>query len=88
MPYAKNKGANRPVHPRSLINAFVVRSVDSILSLVSRSEISRFYLISIAEQAGLNITWSQTPEDTFSLDGPNFHGEMGYIVNKLKSPNL
>ena len=42
MPYANNKGADQPAHPRSLISAFVVRSLDSIISLVSRSEISRF----------------------------------------------
>ena len=42
MPYANNKGADQPAHPRSLISAFVVRSSDSIISLVSRSEISRF----------------------------------------------
>ena len=42
MPYAKNKGADQPAHPRSLISAFVVRSLASIIFLVSRSEISRF----------------------------------------------
>ena len=42
MPYASNKGADQPAHPCSLISAFVVRSLDSIISLVSRSEISRF----------------------------------------------
>ena len=68
MPYANNKGADQPAHLRSLISAFVVRSLDSIISLVFRSEISRFHLISVAEQAGLNVTWSQTPEDTLSLD--------------------
>ena len=41
MPHADNKGADQPAHPRSLISAFVVRSLDSIISLVSRSEISR-----------------------------------------------
>ena len=69
MPYVNNKGADQPAHSRSLISAFVVRSLDSIISLVSRSEISRFELVSVAEQAGLNLNWSQTPEDTFSLDG-------------------
>ena len=34
IPYANNKGADQPVHPRSLISAFVVRSLDSIISLV------------------------------------------------------
>ena len=41
MPYANNKGADQPAHPRSLISAFFVRSLDSIISLVFRSEISR-----------------------------------------------
>ena len=31
MPYAKNKGADQPAHPRSLISAFVVRYLNSIL---------------------------------------------------------
>ena len=42
MAYANNKGADQPAHPRSLISNFVVRSLDSIIALVSRSEISRF----------------------------------------------
>ena len=42
MSYANNKGADQTAHPRSLISAFVVRSLDSIISLVSRSKISRF----------------------------------------------
>ena len=37
-PYA---GADQPAH-HSLISTFVVRSLDSIIYLVSRSEISRF----------------------------------------------
>ena len=64
MLYENNKGTDQPAHPHSLISAFVVRSLDSI-SLVSRSKISRFYLVSVAEQAGLNVTGSQIPEDTF-----------------------
>ena len=39
LPYANSKGADQPVHPRSLISAFVVRCLDSIISLVSISEI-------------------------------------------------
>ena len=72
MQYANNKGADQPVHPPSLISAFVFRSLDSIISIVSRSEISRFKLVSVAEQAGLNLNWSQTLKDTFSLDGAQF----------------
>ena len=42
MPYVIIKGTDQPARPRSLISAFVVRSLDSIISLLSRSEISRF----------------------------------------------
>ena len=41
MPYANNKGADQPAHPRSLISAFVGHCLDSIISLVSIFEISR-----------------------------------------------
>ena len=68
MPYANNKGADQPALPRSLINAFVVRCLDSIKSLVSISEISSLMLASVAEQASLSLTLSETPEYTFSHD--------------------
>ena len=41
MSYANNKGADQPAHPRSLISAFVVHCLDSIVSLDSIAEISR-----------------------------------------------
>ena len=41
MSYANNKGADQPAHPRSLISAFVVRCLGSIISLDSIAEISR-----------------------------------------------
>ena len=65
MPYANNKGADQPAHPRSLISTFVVRCLISIIPPVSISEISRLYLASVAEQAGLGLLWSQTPKTGF-----------------------
>ena len=50
--YAHNEGADKPVHPRNLISAFVFRCLDSIISLDSTAEISSFYLASVAAQAG------------------------------------
>ena len=41
MSYANNKDADQPAHPRSLISAFVVHCLDSIISLDSIAEISR-----------------------------------------------
>ena len=61
MSYANNKGADQPAHPRSLISAFVVRCLDSVMSLVSVTKISSLMLASVAEQAGLSLTWSETP---------------------------
>ena len=39
--YANDKGADQPAHPRSLISAFVVRCLDSIISLNFIAQISR-----------------------------------------------
>ena len=65
LPYANNKGAVQPVHPRSLISTLVVCCLDSIILLVSISEISSLYLASVVAQAGLSHTWLQTPKTGF-----------------------
>ena len=64
MSFANNKDADQPAQPRSLISAFVFRCLDSVTSLVSVTKISSL----LAEQASLSLTWSETPEDTFSHD--------------------
>ena len=63
-----NKGTDQPTHSRSLISAFVVRCLDSVMSLVSGTKISSLMLASVAEQASLSLTWSETPKDPFSHD--------------------
>ena len=68
MSYANNKGADQPAHPRNLISAFVVRCLDSVMSLVSVTKISSLMQASVAEQASLSLTWSETPKDMFSHD--------------------
>ena len=68
MPYANKKGAGQPVHPRSLITTLVVRCLDSMICILAIAKVSRLYLVSVAEQAGLSLTWSKIPEDTFSRD--------------------
>ena len=47
---------------------FVTRCLDSVMSLVSVTKISSLMLASVAEQASLTPTWSETPEDIFSHD--------------------
>ena len=47
--------------PRSLISAFIVCCMDSIIPQLAIAEISSLYLAFIADQAGLSLPWSQTP---------------------------
>ena len=72
MPYAINKGADQPAHPRSLISTFVVRCLDSMKFILAISKVSRFQLASVAEQAGLDLTWSKIPEEMLSRDVAHF----------------
>ena len=71
MPYANNKAAYQPAHSHSLISAFVVRYLDSMIPQVYISEISSLHLASVAAQAGLCLTWSQTPKTGLLVTGLN-----------------
>ena len=66
MPYANNIGADQPAHPCSLISAFVVCCLDSIIPLVSISAISRLQLVLVAAQATSSLV--ANPVDMFSRD--------------------
>ena len=39
-----------------------------MICILALSQVSRFQLVSVAEQAGLNLTWSKMPEDMFLRD--------------------
>ena len=67
LPYANNKGTDQPARPRSLISAFVVRCLDSIIPLLGIAKISRSYLAFAAEQAILSLNWSKTPRTGFLM---------------------
>ena len=41
IPYANNKGADQPAHLLSLISAFVVRCLGSIIPILAKSKTSR-----------------------------------------------
>ena len=89
MSYANNKGVDQPAHPRSLISAFVVCCLDSIISLDSIAKISRLQLASVAAQANLCLAWRNSRRHVLStrvsnvchrrpkinIDANNFHKE-------------
>ena len=68
--FANNKGADQPAHLRSLISAFVIRLLESIIYSLATSEISIFKLVSVDGQAGLNFTLSETPKTGFIATRP------------------
>ena len=54
--FANNNGTDQPALPCSLISAFVIRLLGSFISKLTSGKISIFKLVSVAEQAGLNLT--------------------------------
>ena len=53
-----------------LISAFVNRLLESIIYRIVRSRISFFWLVSVAEQVGLNFTLSGMPKKDFLASQP------------------
>ena len=54
---------------RSLISAFVVHRLGSIIPILAKSKISRLKLVSVAEQAGLSQPGRKTRRQVFSRQG-------------------
>ena len=50
---------NQSVYTHSMISTFVIRLLESIISRLAKSGISIFKLVSVAKQAGLNLTLSE-----------------------------
>ena len=54
--FVNNKGTDQPAHMGSLISAYVILLLVSIISKLATSVFSIFYLVSVAEQAGFGMT--------------------------------
>ena len=63
--FANNPGADQPARPRSLISDCVIRLFESIISRLATSEVSIFWLVSVAEETGLKLALSDTPKTGF-----------------------
>ena len=56
MGFVNNKGAYQPAHRRSLVSAFFfIHLLESVISSLATSKISIFLLVSVDEEAGLNL---------------------------------
>ena len=76
--HANNSDTDQPAHPHSLISAFVVHSLDSIILVDSISKISRLQLAPVGEQTCLSIAWSGASKDRFSQDMAHLSQLMRY----------
>ena len=68
--HANNKGPDQPAHLRSLISAYVIRFPPSMISILTSYIVSSFYLVSVSEQAGLGMTWSESLKTGFVAQDP------------------
>ena len=71
--FANNQGADQPAHSRSLISAFVIRLLESIISKLGTRKFSIFQLVSVDEETGLRIVLSKTPKSGFVASGDKLH---------------
>ena len=72
--FGNNKGADQPAHSHSLISAFVFvyRKVSCVDFLYAKFQF-------VAEQAGLNITLSETKKTGFLASRPNWYLFITYL---------
>ena len=67
MPYANNKGADQPMHPRSVISTFIAHSLSSMVPVVAKTEFQD--CSSLCSLAGrFESCLITNPEDRFSRD--------------------
>ena len=62
---ANNKGADQLAHLCSLISAFAIHKLNRIVFKLAPSEISLFYLVSVAGKAGFGMILSETLKTGF-----------------------
>ena len=58
--FANNTGPDQPAHPRSLISAFVICFLKSIICKLATCDISIFKLVFVAEETGLKLATTKT----------------------------
>ena len=84
--FANNKGADQPVRVRRLISTFVIRFLERMISkLATAGENSIFWLVSVAEQAGLSLPLSETLKTGFLASQLLF---VGLVVNLIQCIQL
>ena len=68
--FAKNTGVDQPAHPHSLISAFVIGFVESIICELATGEISIFWLVLVEEETCLKLLCRKPRTPVLSRQGP------------------
>ena len=77
--FVNNNCADQPAHPHSLISAFVIHFLESIVCRLATNKISIFELVSVAEENGVG-----NPEDRF----PHVPAHMVWTNNNFAHKNV
>ena len=85
--YTRTTKAQISLHPRSLISAFVIRCLDSVMSVVSVTKISSL-MLAVAAQAGLCLDWSETPDDRFSRDEAQLYPSIPHSLQQKSTLSI
>ena len=64
--HVNNKGAYQPARQGCLISTFDFPSLQSIICKLASCKVPIFKLVSVAEQTGLSLAWSETPKNASS----------------------
>ena len=87
MTYANTKGADQTVHPHSLIIAFVVRCLYSMVYIWYKFQQILATVAFVADQSGLKQTRSTIPEDAFLRDGAHIKCTCTNLTTKKHNKN-
>ena len=68
--FANKPDTDQPARPRSLISAFVIRLLESIISRLASSKVSILQLVTVAEETGLQLALLETPMTGFLMTRP------------------
>ena len=63
--FANSTCTDQPAHLRSLISAFVVHFLESTICKLATGKISFFLLVSVTEETGLKLNFSEAPKTGF-----------------------
>ena len=79
--FANNKCADQPAHLRSLASTFVIHLLEYFISKLATSEISAFYLVSVADETGLSLTFLETLKTGFVRPRPICYAQAGLSLH-------